>query len=81
MVKYAKTSFFLCSDLLGLCSLFPLLLLEVVHVDLDDVGVLDHESIQILGLHLMFGNRKIAVKERTVYESSAEIKQATLHNP
>lgn len=47
----------LCGGLLGLGGLFPLLLLEVVHVDLDDVGVLDHKPIQILGLHL-YSRRK-----------------------
>lgn len=42
----------LCGSLLGLGCLFPLLLLECVHVDLDDVGVLDHEPVEILGLDL-----------------------------
>lgn len=74
-----RLHFFLCGGLLGLGSLFPLLLLEVVHVDLDDVGVLDHKSIQILGLHLMFRNKKkITVKERIVCKNSEEIKQTSL---
>jgi hypothetical protein len=53
MLSYAYFMF-LCGSLLGLGGLFPLLLLQIVHIDLDNVGVLDHKPIQILGLHLYF---------------------------
>jgi hypothetical protein len=44
----------LSCGLLGLDSFFPLLLLECIHVDLDNICVLHHEAFQILRLYLFF---------------------------